>query len=74
MKLDILGALIWDINNNYVILFVNLFDTTGTLLCCYKSKLNSNDEKSNGLNKALKADSSASIFGTFLVALQLQVM
>ncbi len=67
MKLDILGAL--NLGMLTVImsfLFVNLFDTTGTLLgVATRANLISNDEKSDGLNKALKADSSASIFGTF---------
>ena len=67
MKLDILGAL--DLGMLTIImsfLFVNLFDTTGTLLgVATRANLISNDVKSDGLNKALKADSSASIFGTF---------
>ena len=67
MKLDILGAL--NLGMLTVImsfLFVNLFDTTGTLLgVATRANLISNDVKSDGLNKALKADSSASIFGTF---------
>ncbi len=67
MKLDILGAL--NLGMLAIImsfLFVNLFDTTGTLLgVATRANLIRNDEKSDGLNKALKADSSASIFGTF---------
>ena len=67
MKLDILGAL--NLGMLTVImsfLFVNLFDTTGTLLgVATRANLIRNNEKSDGLNKALKADSSASIFGTF---------
>ena len=67
MKLDVLGAL--NLSMLTVImsfLFVNLFDTTGTLLgVATRANLISNDEESDGLNKALKADSSSSIFGTF---------
>tara|TARA_X000000368_G_C23052514_1_gene722166 strand:+ start:1191 stop:2489 length:1299 start_codon:yes stop_codon:yes gene_type:complete len=66
MKLDILGAL--DIAMISVImsfLFVNLFDTTGTLLgvASRANLVDANGESSN-LNKALLADSSSSIFGT----------
>ena len=67
MKLDILGAL--DIAMISVImsfLFVNLFDTTGTLLGV-ASRANLIDDNGNAknLNKALAVDSSSSIFGTF---------
>mgnify|MGYP003322280134 FL=1 len=67
MKLDILGALnLGMLTIIMSFLFVNLFDTTGTLLgVATRANLISNNEKSDGLNKALKADSSASIFGTF---------
>ena len=67
MKLDILGALnLGMLTIIMSFLFVNLFDTTGTLLgVATRANLISNDEKSDGLSKALKADSSASIFGTF---------
>jgi AGZA family xanthine/uracil permease-like MFS transporter len=67
MKLDILGALnLGMLTIIMSFLFVNLFDTTGTLLgVATRANLIGNDEKSNGLDKALKADSSASIFGTF---------
>ena len=67
MKLDILGALnLGMLTIIMSFLFVNLFDTTGTLLgVATRANLISNDERSDGLNKALKADSSASIFGTF---------
>ena len=67
MKLDILGAL--DIAMISIImsfLFVNLFDTTGTLLgVASRANLVDADGESNALNKALLADSSSSIFGTF---------
>ena len=67
MKLDILGAL--DITMISIImsfLFVNLFDTTGTLLgVASRANLVDADGESNTLNKALLADSSSSIFGTF---------
>ena len=67
MKLDILGALnLGMITIIMSFLFVNLFDTTGTLLgVATRANLISNDEQPDVLNKALKADSSASIFGTF---------
>ena len=67
LKLDILGAL--NLGMLTVImsfLFVNLFDTTGTLLgVATRANLIDIDGKTNNLDKALKADSSASIFGTF---------
>ena len=67
MKLDILGAL--DITMISIImsfLFVNLFDTTGTLLgVASRANLVDADGESSTLNKALLADSSSSIFGTF---------
>ena len=67
MKLDILGAL--DVAMISVVmsfLFVNLFDTTGTLLGV-ATRANLIDESGNAknLNKALAVDSSSSIFGTF---------
>ena len=67
MKLDILGAL--NLSMLTVImsfLFVNLFDTTGTLVGV-ATRANLLDEKgeAENLDKALKADSGASIFGTF---------
>ena len=67
MKLDILGALnLGMLTIIMSFLFVNLFDTTGTLLgVATRANLISNDQQSDELNKALKADSSASIFGTF---------
>ena len=67
MKLDILGAL--NLGMLTVImsfLFVNLFDTTGTLLgVATRANLIDIGGEINNLDKALKADSSASIFGTF---------
>ena len=67
MRLDILGAL--NLGMLTVImsfLFVNLFDTTGTLVgvATRANLLDENGEAEN-LDKALKADSGASIFGTF---------
>ena len=67
MKLDIIGAL--NVGMLTVImsfLFVNLFDTTGTLVgvATRANLLDENGEAEN-LDKALKADSGASIFGTF---------
>ena len=68
MKLDILGAL--DLAMISVImsfLFVNLFDTAGTLLgVANQAKLVDEDGNINNLDKALKADSSSSAFGAFL--------
>ena len=67
LKLDILGAL--NLSMLTVVmsfLFVNLFDTTGTLLgVATRANLIDVDGETNNLDKALKADSSASIFGTF---------
>jgi len=67
MKLDIMGAL--DLAMISVImsfLFVNLFDTAGTLLGV-ATRANLVDEKGDikNLDKALKADSSSSVFGAF---------
>ena len=67
MKLDILGAL--DLAMISIImsfLFVNLFDTTGTLLgVATRAKLVDSYGNTHNLDKALKADSGSSIFGTF---------
>ena len=67
MKLDILGAL--DLGMLTVImsfLFVNLFDTTGTLVgVATRANLLDENGEAKTLDKALKADSGASIFGTF---------
>tara|TARA_B100000424_G_scaffold264823_1_gene253683 strand:+ start:900 stop:2198 length:1299 start_codon:yes stop_codon:yes gene_type:complete len=67
MKLDILGALnIGMITIIMSFLFVNLFDTTGTLLgVATRANLVNENGQISDLDKALKADSSASIFGTF---------
>ena len=76
MKLDILGAL--DLAMISIImsfLFVNLFDTTGTLLgVATRAKLIDDYGNTHNLDKALKADSGSSIFGTFLAVHLLQVM
>ena len=67
IKLDILGAL--DLAMISVIisfLFVNLFDTAGTLLgVASRAKLIDESGEILNLNKALKADSSSSVFGSF---------
>ena len=67
LNLDIIGAI--DVAMVSVIasfLFVNLFDTTGTLFGV-ATRANFIDEKGNisNLDKALKCDSSTSIIGTF---------
>ena len=68
MKLDILGAL--DLAMISIItsfLFVNLFDTAGTLLgVANQAKLVNESGKILNLDKALKADSSSSAIGAFL--------
>jgi AGZA family xanthine/uracil permease-like MFS transporter len=68
MKLDILGAL--DLAMISIItsfLFVNLFDTAGTLLgVANQAKLVNDSGKILNLDKALKADSSSSAIGAFL--------
>ena len=67
LKLDILGAL--DVAMISVIisfLFVNLFDTAGTLLgVASRANLIQDSGKIMNLDKALKADSSASVAGSF---------
>ena len=68
LKLDILGAI--DVAMISVIisfLFVNLFDTAGTLLgVASRANLIENSGKIVNLDKALKADSTASVAGSFL--------
>jgi len=68
LKLDILGAI--DIAMISVIisfLFVNLFDTAGTLLgVASRANLIEDSGKIVNLDKALKADSTASVAGSFL--------
>ena len=68
LQLDIVGAL--DVAMTSVIiafLFVNLFDTAGTLLGV-ASRAGLVDEKGNiqNLDRALKADSTSSVLGAFL--------
>ena len=67
LKLDILGAL--DVAMISVIisfLFVNLFDTAGTLLgVASRANLIQDSGKIMNLDEALKADSSASVAGSF---------
>jgi AGZA family xanthine/uracil permease-like MFS transporter len=68
LKLDILGAI--DVAMISVIisfLFVNLFDTAGTLLgVASRANLIEDSGKILNLDKALKADSTASVAGSFL--------
>ena len=68
MKLDILGAL--DVAMISVIvsfLFVNLFDTAGTLFgVATRANLVTETGHIKDLDKALKVDSSSSVFGSFL--------
>ena len=68
LKLDIWGA--FDVAMISVIisfLFVNLFDTAGTLLgVASRANLIENSGKILNLDKALKADSTASVAGSFL--------
>tara|TARA_A100001011_G_scaffold222201_1_gene230123 strand:+ start:2127 stop:3428 length:1302 start_codon:yes stop_codon:yes gene_type:complete len=68
LKLDILGAI--DVAMISVIisfLFVNLFDTAGTLLgVASRANLIGDSGKIVNLDKALKADSAASVAGSFL--------
>ncbi len=67
MKLDIVGAL--DVAMIAVIisfLFVNLFDTAGTLMgVASRANLIDSSGKIKNLDKALKADSTASVAGSF---------
>ena len=67
LKLDILGAL--DLAMISVIisfLFVNLFDTAGTLLgVAHRAKLVDQNGNIKNFNKALKADSTSSVAGSF---------
>ena len=68
MKLDIMGAL--DIGMITVILaflFVNMFDTAGTLMgVAERANLRRPDGSIEGLKKSLKADSASSVIGTFV--------
>ena len=68
MKLDILGAL--DVAMISIIvsfLFVNLFDTAGTLFgVATRANLVTETGHIKDLDKALKVDSSSSVFGSFL--------
>tara|TARA_B100001142_G_scaffold303479_1_gene330832 strand:+ start:147 stop:1436 length:1290 start_codon:yes stop_codon:yes gene_type:complete len=67
LKLDIIGA--FDVAMISVIisfLFVNFFDTTGTLLgVANRAKLVKKTGEIQNLDKAIKADSSSSILGSF---------
>ena len=67
LKLDILGAL--DVAMVSIVisfLFVNLFDTAGTLLgVADRANLIGSDGKVKNLDRALKADSTSSVVGAF---------
>ena len=67
LKLDILGAL--DITMVSIVisfLFVNLFDTAGTLLgVANRANLVDSDGNVKNLDRALKADSTSSVIGAF---------
>ncbi|OYD25605.1 NCS2 family permease [Oceanimonas baumannii] len=67
-KLDIMGAL--DVGMITVILaflFVNMFDTAGTLMgVAERAHLRRPDGTIEGLKKSLKADSASSVIGTFV--------
>ena len=67
MKMDVMGAL--DVAMLSVVmsfLFVNLFDTAGTLLgVATRAKIIDEHGYAKNFDKALKADSGSSIFGTF---------
>jgi len=67
LKLDILGAL--DVAMVSIVisfLFVNLFDTAGTLLgVANRANLVGSDGKVKNLDRALKADSTSSVVGAF---------
>ena len=67
LKLDILGAL--DVSMVSIVisfLFVNLFDTAGTLLgVANRANLIGSDGKVKNLDRALKADSTSSVVGAF---------
>jgi AGZA family xanthine/uracil permease-like MFS transporter len=68
LKLDVMGAI--DVAMISVVisfLFVNLFDTAGTLLgVASRANLIEDSGKIMNLDKALKADSTASVAGSFL--------
>ena len=67
LKMDILGALdVAMISIIFSFLFVNLFDTAGTLLgVANRANLVNKDGEIIDIDKALKADSSSSAVGTF---------
>ena len=67
LKMDILGALdVAMISIIFSFLFVNLFDTAGTLLgVANRANLVNKDGEIIDIDKALKADSSSSVIGTF---------
>ncbi|ART82132.1 guanine permease [Oceanisphaera profunda] len=68
MKLDIMGALnVGMITVILAFLFVNMFDTAGTLMgVAERANLRNPDGSIEGLGKSLKADSASSVIGTFV--------
>ena len=66
MKMDIMGALqVAMIPVIITFLFVNIFDTAGTLMgVAERANLQDENGKIHGLNKSLKADSISSVIGT----------
>ena len=67
LKMDILGALdVAMISIIFSFLFVNLFDTAGTLLgVANRANLVDKNGEIIDIDKALKADSSSSVIGAF---------
>ena len=67
LKMDILGALdVAMISIIFSFLFVNLFDTAGTLLgVANRANLVNKNGEIIDIDRALKADSSSSVIGTF---------
>ncbi len=68
MQLDIMGALTWDLALViFAFLFVDLFDTSGTLIAvAKKGDLLDEEEKLPRAGKALMADSTASVAGSLM--------
>lgn len=66
MKMDIMGAMeVAMIPVIITFLFVNIFDTAGTLMgVAERANLQDKNGKIHGLNKSLKADSISSVIGT----------
>ena len=66
-KLDIAGALKWSLSGAiFSMMFIDMFDSIGTLVGCYFKLGRMEDQKSGSINRLLTLDAIATIFGAVM--------